>query len=54
MRTAILIPVAVLLAAAGLAFAIVVAVPLAQDVVGSAVVRAYPDRTVMPAATASR
>ena len=34
MRTAILIPVGVLLAAAGLAFAIVVAVPLAQDAVG--------------------
>ena len=34
MRAAIVIPVAVLLAAAGLAFAIVVAVPLAQDAVG--------------------
>ena len=34
MRKVILIPVAVLLAAAGLAFAIVVAVPLAQDVAG--------------------
>ena len=34
MRNAVLIPVAVLLAAAGLAFAIVVAVPLAQDAVG--------------------
>ena len=34
MRNAVLIPVAVLLAAAGLAFAIVVAVPLAQDAAG--------------------
>ena len=34
MRKVILIPLAVLLAAAGLAFAIVVAVPLAQDAVG--------------------
>ena len=44
MRKVILIPVAVLLAAAGLAFAIVVAVPLAQDAVGPPVVRAHPDR----------